>query len=93
MIIVWFAAAVSVVGLALLIWRTVLRVAREAEQSLASVDRAELALGGMGVQVGRAKRHLSRMSRTRLRQVLLRRITRLEVATSRHRGKDIASKV
>ena len=93
MITVWFAAAVSVVGLALLIWRTVLRVAREAEQSLASVDRAELALGGMGVQVGRAKRHLSRMSRTLLRQVLLRRITSIELARSLDGVIDIASKV
>ncbi|HJM22427.1 MAG TPA: hypothetical protein QF409_10620 [Acidimicrobiales bacterium] len=91
MITVWFAAAVSVVGLALFMWRTVLRVAREAEHSLASVDRAELALGGMGIQVGRAKRHLARMSRTRFRRIIFRRMTALSTRVSSHRSDDLAS--
>ena len=55
MVAVWIVGALCVLTLLALIWRAVLRVAEEAKRSLESVDRAELALGGMELQVGRAK--------------------------------------
>ncbi|MCS5683033.1 MAG: hypothetical protein NZ609_10880 [Acidimicrobiales bacterium] len=91
MVAVWIVGALCVLTLLALIWRAVLRVAEEAKRSLESVDRAELALGGMELQVGRAKRHLSRMSKTRLRQVILRRIIRFDPTTPTQRSEQIAS--
>lgn len=90
---VWITVAVLMFSLLLFIWRVVLRVVQEAKNSLESADRAEVALGGLGLQIGRANRHLSRMSRTRLRQILLRRMIRIGGPTSGPGSKDIASEL
>lgn len=92
MLAVWITAASLILTLSLFIWRAVLLVAQETSVSLASVDRAELALSGLGIQVGRAQRHLLRISRARLRQMFFRRMRGIGGATSGSDSKDIASK-
>ena len=46
---VWIIVAVLMFSLLLFIWRVVLRVVQEAKNSLESADRAEVALGWLGL--------------------------------------------
>ncbi len=76
MVILGAIAALLVLLVGVLLWRTLKVIRSEVSKSVTSLDEAALAMGKVSLERERANQHIERVASLRIRRVVLSRLRR-----------------